>query len=296
MNKYIPFTDEQKLQANAVDLPEFLARQGVKLLKSGTEWRISRDHSVTIRGRDWFDHASEKGGHAISFVQEFYKLSYPDAVTMLLGGEGGKPFPQAAENSKSPPKSFVLPTANETINRVFAYLTKTRKIQRSTVAFFAERKLLYEDTPHHNAVFVGYDSEGVPRYAQRHGTQEGKPSFQQNIEGIDLRFSFHWIGNSECLYAFESPIDLMSFIDLNTSYWIAHSCVSCCGVSSKPILEMLKLAPQIKTVNLCLDNDETGCQACARMSELVKERGAAALRLTPKLKDWNEDLIKLRSN
>ena len=42
--------------------------------------------SVTIRGNEWYDHAEERGGHAVSFVQRFYHLSYPEAVTMLLGG------------------------------------------------------------------------------------------------------------------------------------------------------------------------------------------------------------------
>ena len=84
---YIHFTDEQKLRANSVDLAEFLRRQGEKLLPSGREKRLASDHSITVRGNEWFDHASEQGGHAISFVQQFYNLSYPEAVMKLLDGE-----------------------------------------------------------------------------------------------------------------------------------------------------------------------------------------------------------------
>lgn len=73
---YIHFTDEQKLRANSVDLAEFLRRQGEKLIPSGREKRLASDHSITVRGNEWFDHASEQGGHAISFVQQFYNLSY----------------------------------------------------------------------------------------------------------------------------------------------------------------------------------------------------------------------------
>ena len=87
MSTYIHFTEEQKQRAASVDLEEFLRCRGEKLLASGREKRLARDHSVTIRGNEWYDHAEERGGHAVSFVQRFYHLSYPEAVTMLLGGE-----------------------------------------------------------------------------------------------------------------------------------------------------------------------------------------------------------------
>lgn len=89
MSTYIHFTEEQKQRAASVDLEEFLRCRGEKLLASGREKRLARDHSVTIRGNEWYDHAEERGGHAVSFVQRFYHLSYPEAVTMLLGGEMG---------------------------------------------------------------------------------------------------------------------------------------------------------------------------------------------------------------
>ena len=66
---YIYFTEEQKERANTVDLKDFLERQGERLLRSGPEWRMANDHSITIRGNRWYDHASDgKGGAAISFV------------------------------------------------------------------------------------------------------------------------------------------------------------------------------------------------------------------------------------
>ncbi len=90
MSVYIHFTEEQKLRANKVDLVEFLQRQGEKLLPSGREKRLASDHSITIRGNEWYDHALEQGGLAIDLVQSFYGLSFPEAVTKLLGGEQGE--------------------------------------------------------------------------------------------------------------------------------------------------------------------------------------------------------------
>ena len=94
---YIHFTEEQKLRANSVDLVEFLRRQGEKLIPSGRDKRLASDHSITVRGREWYDHESEDGGGPISFVQTFYGLSYPEAVTRLLGGEAGEVYESAWE-------------------------------------------------------------------------------------------------------------------------------------------------------------------------------------------------------
>lgn len=56
---YIHFTEEQKLRACEVDLVEFLRHQGEKLIRSGPEYRLASDHSVTVQGNEWYDHATE---------------------------------------------------------------------------------------------------------------------------------------------------------------------------------------------------------------------------------------------
>ena len=66
---YVYFSDDQKLRASEVDLAEFLRHQGEKLIRSGPEFRLTSDHSVTVRGNTWYDHAAERGGGPISFVQ-----------------------------------------------------------------------------------------------------------------------------------------------------------------------------------------------------------------------------------
>ena len=101
MPGYVYFTEEQKQRANAVDLEDFLVRQGEKLLRSGREKRLAGDHSITIRGNRWYDHATEKGGFAIDFVRTYYNQSFPEAVTMLLGGEQDRSIGRANHRSRS---------------------------------------------------------------------------------------------------------------------------------------------------------------------------------------------------
>lgn len=130
---YIPFTDEQKQRTNSVDLVEFLRRRGERLLPSGRDKRLDSDHSVTIRGCEWFDHAVPVGGRAISFVQRQYGLSYQEAVKLLLNGEDGAGYPTANEEENLPPAPFVLPPRNQYMRRLFAYLMERRGIDRSIV-------------------------------------------------------------------------------------------------------------------------------------------------------------------
>lgn len=292
---YVYFTDEQKQRANAVDLEDFLTRQGEKLLRSGREKRLASDHSITVRGNLWFDHASEKGGCAIDFVQMFYGRSFPDAVTMLLNGEQGQVYRPSEQRRPEPPEPFALPEVNKDMRRVFAYLTKTRCLDREVVSEFARKKLIYEDTQYHNAVFVGVDANGIARHAHKRGTYTQGESFKGNVDGCDPRYSFHFTGQGDTVYVFEAPIDLLSFLSLYRKDWQRHSYVSLCGVSEHALLQHLADNPQVQKIGLCLDNDKAGLKARERIMGILSERGYGnVFSLFSRQKDWNEDLQTLR--
>ena len=285
MSTYIHFTEEQKERAATVDLEYFLRQRGEKLLSSGRDKRLASDHSVTIRGCQWFDHDSRQGGNAISFVRFFYNRTYPEAVTMLLD----EMYPCSSKATEEPPKPFALPPVNSDMRRVYAYLVKHRNIDRGVVAYFARKKLLYEDAKYHNAVFVGTDETGVPRHAHKRSTNSSGKGFRLNVEGCDPRYSFHHVGSDGSLYVFEAPIDMLSYITLHPVDWQRHSYVACCGTSIQPVEKMLERMPQLDSVLLCLDNDEAGHAASQRMKTQLEENYTVE-RLTPERKDWNDDL------
>lgn len=288
---YVYFTDDQKQRANAVDLEDFLIRQGEKLLRSGREKRLASDHSITVRGNEWYDHAAEKGGCAIDFVQMFYGRSFSDAVTMLLNGEQGQAYRPSEQRKPEPPRPFMLPEANHDMRRVYAYLTKTRCLDREVVSAFARAKLLYEDAKYHNAVFVGFDKEGVARHAHKRGTYTQGEPFKGNVDGCDPRYSFHYTGQSDTVYVFEAPIDMLSFLSLYQQDWQRHSYVSLCGVAEHALLQLLEVNPQVKKIGLCLDNDKAGLNARERLTGILSEKGyGEVFSLLPRQKDWNEDL------
>lgn len=290
MGKFVYFTSTEKRQANEVDLPSFLLDRGEKLIMAGREYRLASDHSITVRGAMWYDHAVQRGGHAISFVQQFYDKTFPEAVSMLLGRDGQGIIPIAKQEPEpQEPKPFALPKPYLTMRRMYAYLTKHRCIDRDVVTAFVQEKLLYEDDPHHNCVFVGLDENGAARHAHLRSTSSQGKVFRINVESSDIKHSFHKNGTDRSLYVFEAPIDLLSHITLYPAGWLEHSYVACCGTSIQPVLKLLERQPQINTVLLCLDNDEAGHLASRRMKEQLAERYTVE-RLIPAHKDWNDDL------
>ena len=159
------------------------------------------------------------------------------------------------------------------------------------VSAFAKAKTLYEDAKYHNAVFVGYDADGVARHAHKRGTYTQGEPFKGNVDGCDPRYSFHHTGQSDTVYVFEAPIDMLSFISLYQKDWQRHSYVSLCGVSEHALLQLLVENPQVQKVGLCLDNDKAGQKARERLTGILVEKGyGEVFSLLPQQKDWNEDL------
>ena len=290
---YIHFTEEQKQRANSVDLEEFLLRSGERLLPSGREKRMASDHSVTIRGSEWYDHAAQRGGGPVAFLLHFRHLSYPEAVQCLLRGDCGSARWETEKAKKSESEGFTLPPAAAHMRRLFAYLIQTRKISREVLVPFVQQKLIYEDMPCHNAVFVGRDDRGIPRHAHRRSTVSCGRGFRQTVEGSDFCWAFHWTGRDHRLFVFESPIDLLSYITLHPENWRDHSYVACCGTAWLPVAGMLERAPQLRELCLRMDSDDTGRAACDRLAAPAVRAGLVVYRDLPRYKDWNEDLQKL---
>ena len=199
------YTQPQIDRANAVSLEDFLRTQGETLIKSGREYRWKEHDSLTVRGNKWFRHSQSKGGYPIDFVMEFYGKSFPEAVQLLTGesGEG------QTEASTTPPTAFHLPLHNRTADRAIQYLCESRGLNKTLVEAFLLSGDIYEDAKRHNVVFVGRDRNGTPRYAHVRGTAD---TFRQDITGSDKSYPFRYEGNSNQLFVFEAPIDLLSFM------------------------------------------------------------------------------------
>ena len=277
------YTQAQIDKANAVDLEKFLRAQGETLVRSGKEYRWKAHDSLTVCGNKWFRHSQSKGGLPVDFVMEFYGKSFPEAVQMLTG-EPGEAQPEA---DPAPSPAFRLPLRNVTNANILNYLTQERKLSPSLVNFFIAAGDIYEDSSHHNVVFVGRDADGHPRYASSRGIQE---KFRQDAAGAEKAFGFAHRGTDKQLLVFEAPIDLLSFIELFPKNWQQHNYLSLGGVSGKALRQLLSERPDVERVFLCLNADKAGEDACKRLAALLPDT-MSATRIQPCMKDWNDVLV-----
>ena len=277
------YTQAKIDKANAVDLEKFLRAQGETLVRSGKEYRWKAHDSLTVCGNKWFRHSQSRGGFPVDFVMEFYGKSFPEAVQMLTG-EPGEAQPEA---DPAPSPAFRLPLRNVTNANILNYLTQERKLSPSLVNFFIAAGDIYEDSSHHNVVFVGRDADGHPRYASSRGIRE---KFRQDAAGAEKAFGFAHRGTDKQLLVFEAPIDLLSFIELFPKNWQQHNYLSLGGVSGKALRQFLSERPDVERVFLCLDADKAGEDACKRLAALLPDT-VSVTRIQPCMKDWNDVLV-----
>lgn len=280
------YAQEQIDRANQVNLEQFLRSQGEELVKSGREYRWKNHDSLTVKGNKWFRHSQSKGGYPIDFVMEFYNKTFPEAMQMLIGEEA---IEIAVEST--PKTEFRLPPRCETNDRIIKYLTEERKLPKDLVEEFIASGLIYEDAKHHNVVFVGKDTNGIPRYAH---CRETSDKFRMDVTGSDKSFGFCYRGKGKELFVFEAPIDMLSHIALYPAGWRERSYLSLGGVSAKALERFLSECQDIESIYIATDNDQAGNNAAEKLAELISKE-KSVYRFLPQEKDWNEDLINERN-
>ncbi len=279
------YTDKQIQAANHCDLAAFLYAHGEILKKRGKQM-LWEKHQVWIDGCRWYTHYESKGGYAVKFVMWYYALSFQDAIRELLGGVVSECQP--VEEIPKEQKDLVLPTRHTDMDTVKDYLIRERGIDPVVVSHFAHVGTLYEDAKFHNCIFLGLDEDGIPKHCHRRSVFG---SFKQTVAGSQAEYSFHYNGESEWLFVFEAPIDMLAFISLHPEDWQKHSYVALCSVSERALLYRLKENQNLKKIVLCLDNDEAGQTAAHRIRQQLYDLGYRNVKiLTPQNKDWDEDL------
>jgi len=294
------FTETELDIARHTDLPDLLSSLGYTLKRIGSYYTTAEMDSIRIKERlTWRRYSTRQGGDAISFLQEFCGMRFPEAVDYLLAYHGrsrdspdrDKPIPRP---KPSPPKEkppFVLPPANPDQRRVSTYLRK-RGIASQVIQRFLDAGLLYEDAPYHNCVFVGRDGSGQPKFASKRGTLDFNGSgFKRDVLGSDKKVGFRLPCEPEIeeVTVFEAPIDLMSFCTLCPE--VHSNAVALCGLYSGPLDTYLRDHPHLKSIKLLLDHDEPGITAAKEMREKYRAAGYEVEIRVPKYgKDWNAQL------
>lgn len=288
----------------------------------------TREHdSLKISNGMWYWFSRGIGGRsALDYLIKVNGIPFTEAVGMILGRAAQMP-PVSHIHAKSQDqldalgmseglckteaedqlkneqkKELLLPKAVEgRPERVISYLVD-RGIDRPLIEACVNHKLIYESADYHNAVFVGYDREGVARYAAIRGT---RGPYKGEATGSDKRFSY-----SLCLprqpptvHAFESAIDLLSYATLEHRAgrdWRGDALLSLAGVFKQKREKVVPVAlaqflsdhPSVRTVCLHLDNDEIGRSAAKGIIEGLSDRPYEVVNQPPSRgKDVNDQLL-----
>ena len=291
----VSFTREDLEAAKSVDLLEVAKELGYTVKRVGNYHTLKEMDSIRIYGsKSWYRWSDGTGGSQIDFLLSFTDMEFGEAVSFLLNRVGAVVPRQENRVEK---KKFQLPKKAENNHRVFTYLTKERQLSPETVGMFIREGLIYEEKDYHNAVFVGTDREGKPRFGSKRGTYDknGKV-FKCDVEGSDKSYGFHFeASGSDTVRVFEGAIDLLSFFDatrLSSDHLLALGMTG-----DNPLARYLEDHPEIKKIFLCLDNDEPGLKAATSIQEKYKDAGYKVKNLgSPKgYKDFNEWLVTTRS-
>lgn len=301
------YTKSELSSAKEVDLLSFLSRHYPnEILRVSANTYCTREHdSLKISNGKWYWFSQGIGGRsALDYLIKVKGIPFTEAVGMILGRAAEmSPVSHIQGDSHQPKeKNLLLPEpADGRPERVIAYLVD-RGIDRPLIEACVNHKLIYESADYHNAVFVGYDQDGVARYAAIRGT---RGSYKGEATGSDKRFSF-----SLCLprqppmvHVFESAIDLLSYATLEHRAgrdWRGDALLSLAGVFKQKREKVVPVAlaqflsdhPSVKTVCLHLDNDEIGRSAAKGIIEGLSDQPYEVINQPPSRgKDVNDQLL-----
>ena len=304
-NRYVQFDPAVIEQARQIDLLSYLQRYEPGNLKrvAGNVYCTREHDSLKISNGKWYWWSRGFGGFsALDYLMKVREFSFVEAVQTLTGDMGDwKPPPPAVK--KDEPKVLLLPPRNKDSDRVLQYLFG-RGIDYAIVQDCIADGTIYESADYHNAVFIGKDESGNPKYAACRGTMG---SFKRDASGSDKRYSFRLLAGSSCasVHLFEAAIDLLSYatyLKCEGRDYKAENLLSLSGVyqpkkeikdSKIPVAltTFLKANPQIKTIFLHLDKDRAGRLCTAALKELLQRNYRIVDEPPPIGKDFNDFLM-----
>ena len=304
-NRYVQFDPAVIEQARQIDLLSYLQRYEPGNLKrvAGNVYCTREHDSLKISNGKWYWWSRGFGGFsALDYLMKVRELGFVEAVQTLTGDMGDwKPPPPAVK--KDEPKVLLLPPRNKDSDRVLQYLFG-RGIDYAIVQDCIADGTIYESADYHNAVFIGKDESGTPKYAACRGTMG---SFKRDASGSDKRYSFRLLARepTHTVHLFEAAIDVLSYatyLKCEGKDYKTANLLSLSGVyqPKKELAEsripialttFLNAHPQIKTIYLHLDNDKAGRLCTAALQELLQKDYKIVDAPPPVGKDVNDFLM-----
>ncbi|SFL29161.1 toprim domain-containing protein [Lactococcus garvieae] len=345
------YVNKKKEAAKNKSILDVAQALGMNLERSGKDY-IWKDHdSFTLSPSKniwtWWSHGDEyRGQDVIKLVQVVKEISYKEAVNFILGSEAAS-F-DVTKIPKKQPFVYRLPEAKN-MDYAKKFLKEIRGLSEETIDFFASKGVIAQgiyQRPDKSTepvvVFknfdltgkiVGASIQGIWRNEQLYPKKGRIKKILPNSDGYSgmfvdigdkMRFREATKEAPFTLYAFETPLDMMAYYELNKSNLDNCRLVSMDGlkkgVVSREVVDAVAHLPKdieqvekttrkenyldktdqpgfntgLKIV-LCVDNDEAG-------RNFIRNFGLAHIKVVPHVpplplgqskNDWNDEL-KLR--
>ncbi len=303
-------TEEQIQQARDADLFAYLQSHEPGVLKrDGPNYRHKEHDSLVYVSakRYWYWNSRNRAINAIDYLMNIRGYGFVEAVEMLAGSNPCPVRPTTAvahrESQKTEEKKlFRLPWPKRCATFAVSYLQR-RGISSQVISQCFRAGLFYESRYKGEAVcvFVGRDEAGKEKFACMRGIGGG---LKKDIYGSDKRYSFCFPPmepGSRHVAVFEAPIDALSHAtlqELEGWKWNGYR-LSLGGTSHVALISFLERHPEIKRVNLYMDNDLAGRVGARKIKAMLRaDSRFRYIRVginPPRIgKDYNEKLLRVR--
>lgn len=190
------------LAARQIDLLSYLQtyEPGELVHLQGNTYCTREHDSLKISNGKWHWFSRGIGGRtALDYLVKVKEMSFPDAVRLLTGAPIQTYVPPK-EYSAPKERKLLLPEVDTDCEEVRKYL-QGRGIHPTIIDYCIENKLLFQTANYKNALFVGYDNAGKPRYGALRSTFS---AYKSEATGSDKRYSFSIAANSATDVRFDS--------------------------------------------------------------------------------------------
>ncbi len=291
----IPKEDLER--AREMDLFTYLSNYDPGNLKhvSGNTYCTVEHDSLIINNGKWCWFSQGIGGRsALDYLIKVKGIPFREAVERIIGNVS-EPLP-IVKQATIPPKVFIMPEVSSDTSNVQKYL-EGRGIDKLILKWCFEHKLIFQTAKYGDVLFIGYDTEGTPKYGAVRSTTR---DYKGDVKGSDKRFAFRIVKakSPRKVHVFESAPDLLAYatyIKLSGKNWRKESYLSLGGIGGsqlpKALEQFLKDYPEISDIFLHLDNDAPGRNAVKSIKEQLKDSYRVRDYPPPSGKDFNDFLL-----
>ena len=196
---YVQIDPDVLERARQIDLlsylREFEPSNLVKVKGTSNVYCTAEHDSLKISNGKWYWWSRGVGGYsALDYLIKVREYGFVEAVEILTGQAFADWKAPPAAEKKDEPKVLLLPPKNKNCDRVVQYLFG-RGIDYQLIQDCIADGIIFESADYHNAVFVGKDESGTPKYAACRGTMG---SFKRDASGSDKRYSFRLLAREPC--------------------------------------------------------------------------------------------------